>query len=190
MWFILFLVLPVLVIGFDQLVFLYKSWYQLLAADHAASTGISVTGFLKAIFPSVTINNLYVLLTGLILLLLPLIRIKQYKFFIFRIFFLSSIIIWSVIFNHKAESPTFIIAMTGVGIWFFSQERKTENIVLLLFALVLTSLSSTDLVPGSIRDHYIAPFCLKVLPCIIVWLKISAEMILNRPSHNEDLDLN
>ena len=29
---------------------------------------------------------------------------------------LAAILVWVVIFNHKAESPTYIIAMMGIGI--------------------------------------------------------------------------
>ena len=85
-----------------------------------------------------------------------------------------------IIFNHKAESPTYIIAITGVAVWFGSQKIKIENLVLLVLALVLTSLSPTDLFPASIREHYVLPYDLKVLPCVLIWLKITFELLFFR----------
>ena len=49
---------------------------------------------------------------------------------------LASIMIWVVIFNHRAESPTFIIAITGVALWYYAQQQKPENYVLLVLAFV------------------------------------------------------
>ncbi|MDR1417127.1 MAG: hypothetical protein LBJ57_06895, partial [Prevotellaceae bacterium] len=35
-----------------------------------------------------------------------------------------------VIFNHKAESPTFVIAIAGVTLWFVHSKKSTLNIML------------------------------------------------------------
>ena len=43
---------------------------------------------------------------------------------------------------------------------------------LLIFAFILTSLSPTDLFPRFIRNEVIVPYALKVLPCIVIWLRI------------------
>ena len=86
------------------------------------------------------------------------------------------------IFNHMAESPTFVIAATGVAIWFFSQPIKMENLILLIFAFMLTNLATTDVYPVSIRDNYILPHALKAQPCILIWLKIVYEQTFFRPT--------
>jgi hypothetical protein len=175
-WFLLLLIVPGFVTGFDQLLFQYKSWYQLLIADHSASLGISVAGVLHSALPSIAISNKLILLIGLVALLLPLLKVSQYKEYSYRLLFLGSVLIWTVIFNHKAESPTFIIAMTGVGLWYFGQEKNNLNLALLLFALLLTSISSTDLFPASIRENVVNPYNLKALPCILVWLKLTVDL--------------
>ena len=176
-WSLLFFFLPLIVVGWNQFIFLYNSWFNLLMTDHSISTGLSVTGFIQAFIPSMTINNFLILCIGFLLFLLPLVQIRQYHHYFFRLLFLCSLLIWIVIFNHKAESPTFIIAMTGAGLWFFTQKTTTVNLVLLIIAFVLTSLSSTDIIPGSIRDDYIVPYCLKVIPCILIWLKITIDLL-------------
>ena len=94
-----------------------------------------------------------------------------------------------IIFNHKAESPTYIIAMTGVAVWIACQKMKVENLVLLVFALVFTSLSPTDLFPAYIREHYVRPYNLKVLPCVLIWLKITYDLLFFRNEKPPDKEI-
>jgi hypothetical protein len=170
-WSILLWVAPAAVVGFDQLFYLYKSWLALLQMDEAASYGLSVAGFLHAI-TALPIPKNYITLVGILLFCLPLLRIKQFASAQFRLLMLAQVLLWIVIFNHKAESPTFIIAMAGVGIWFFIQPRTTFSLCLGLLALVFTSLSSTDLFPAFIRNQYFVPYAIKALPCILIWLAL------------------
>ena len=91
---------------------------------------------------------------------------------------LASVLIWIVIFNHKAESPTFVIAMTGVALWFIKGEKNPMNIALLVLALLFVSLTSTDLFPSSLRTSFIQPYAMKAFPCILIWIKIIYDMML------------
>jgi hypothetical protein len=45
-------------------------------------------------------------------------------------------------------------------------------------ALILTSLSPTDLFPKFLRDGYVEPLMLKVFPCILIWLKIIWDLLV------------
>lgn len=173
---VVLVLLPLVVVTPQQLVLLYQSWWQLLGNDHSASFGLSVMGWLHSWFGITEGKNVVVLL-GVLLFLLPLSNIKNYTSLSFRFLFLASILIWMVIFNHKAESPTFIIAVTGIAIWYFTQKKKTIHLVLLLLALVLTVLSPTDLFPRAVRNAYIVPYTLKAFPCILIWLKLVFDML-------------
>ena len=175
-WTVLFTMLPLLVVDKDQFVFLYKSWANMLSNDHSISDGLSVIGWLKTWF-NWQVNKTYVSLVGVVLFCIPLLRIKAYSNYQYRILMLASILIWVVIFNHRAESPTFIIAISGVALWYFSQAQNTENLILLILALIFTGLSSTDLFPKFIRDQYVWPYVLKAVPCILVWGKILYDLI-------------
>jgi len=176
-WMLLMAFLPLIVIDAHQLLFLYKSWLQLLQGDHSASIGISLMGIMESWFGagSDTVKN-WVVLAGLLLFLLPLLRIRQYKDYTFRLLMLASVLLWIVIFNHKAESPTFIIAMSGVGIWYFAQERSAINTVLLILTLFLVSLSVSDLVPFFIRNEFVKPYRIKAIMPILVWCKLIYEL--------------
>ena len=90
---------------------------------------------------------------------------------------LASILIWTVIFNHKAESPTFIIAICGIAIWYFSKQRNWPDTILVITAFIFTSMSVTDIFPPFVRNHYFIPFVIKVAPCIFIWIKIMYELL-------------
>jgi len=46
--------------------------------------------------------------------------------------------------------------------------------------VIFTSLSSTDLFPPAARDNFFEPFVIKVVPCILVWLRIVAELMFTK----------
>jgi hypothetical protein len=175
-WVIIFTFLPLVVVDTEQFIFLYKSWANLVSTDHSISDGFSVIGWLKTWF-GWQVNKTYVSVAGAVLFCLPLLRIGQFQNFIFRILILSSVLIWVVIFNHRAESPTFIIAIAGVALWYYSQYPSTENYVLLALAFVFTTLSPTDLFPRFIRNEWMKPYVVKVVPCILIWGKISFDLL-------------
>lgn len=179
-WTIVLGILPLLAVSPDQLIFLYQSWANLLASDQAVSYGLSVMGILQSWFHLMPPKFL-ILGLGVTLLLLPFLNLRSYGNPQFRCLLLASLLIWVIIFNHKAESPTYIIAMSGVAIWYFTQPKRPVNLVLLLLALALTSLSPTDLFPRYLRDHFFSPYKLKALPVILVWLKIQYDIMMLDP---------
>ena len=181
-WSAVLLLLPLLVNTPAQLYTQYQNWAALLHNDYSASLGLSAEGLLHNWF-GITAKNIVILVGG-ILLCLPLLRIRLFTDPIYRINFLASILLWIVVFNHKAESPTFIIAVTGVAIWYISQKKKTENILLLILVFVFTILSPTDLFPATIRDHYVIPYDLKVLPCMLAWFKLTIDLMLYKPANS------
>ncbi|MCY7409525.1 MAG: DUF2029 domain-containing protein [Chitinophagales bacterium] len=177
LWIVLLILLPLMVVSPAQLIFLYKSWYAMLSMDYSGSWGISVMGWLHTWFHFDPPKNVITLL-GIAIFCLPLLFYKRFGEEIFRNLFLSSILIWVIIFNHKAESATFIIAVCGIAIWYFMQQRTTLNFILLLLAFIFTMLSPTDLFPPVVRNSFMVPYTMKVFPCILIWLKIIWEMMV------------
>lgn len=176
----LFLV-PLLVVPPGQFWFLYQSWFNLLVNDHSISHGFSVMGWFRTWF-DFRPDKIYVLLAGVLLFCVPLLRLDRYQDYFFRLQALASILIWVIIFNHRAESATFIIAMSGVVIWYFSQERKPENLVLFILAFIFTQLAPTDIFPRFIRKEYFQPYVVKAVPCIFLWAKLIYDMALAKYS--------
>ena len=151
----------------------------MLQNDHSISYGLSVMGWLKSWFGADP-PKLFIVIAGAALLMLPLIKINQYGRIIFRKAMLASIMIWVIIFNHKAESSTFIIAVAGAAIWWFSIKPSKVLLALVVLLFIFTCLSPTDLFPRVIRKEWVEPYVLKVVPCIVLWFVIIAQMMGNK----------
>ena len=173
---IVLLFLPLLFVSPIELLNIYKNWFNLFSTDVSHELNHSVISILKNWF-NVEVNKSLMQAIGFILLVLPLFRKNNFLEINYRLLFLCSVLIWSVIFNHKAESPTYIIAVVGVSIWFFISKRSPLEISMILFLFLLTSLSPTDLFPKDLRDNYIIPYSLKALPCILIWIKIQYDLL-------------
>jgi hypothetical protein len=168
--------LPLVAVSPAELMNLYESWWRLLSMDYAGSSGLSVMAWLQSWFhlnPPRTI----VTLAGIALFCWPLIFIERHRDLNFRFLFLGSVLIWVVIFNHKAESSTYVIAMCGVALWFFIQEVNPVNIVLVSMAFVFTSLSPTDVFPRSLSASVFVPYAIKAVPCILIWVRLVYELV-------------
>lgn len=148
----------------------YESWINMMLNDQDESVGKSVAGILDSWF-GLSVNKTIMLVGSF--LVYPLLLLKRSYFFEPKnlALVLASMLIWIVIFNHKAESNTYVIAMVGVGIWFFLQEKlHAWQWIVLGSCLLLVSLSPTDLFPRFINKNYVQPYSLKALPCTAVWL--------------------
>lgn len=175
-WMLLFAFLPLAAVSGHQLFFLYQSWAHLLLNDRSASIGLSVMGLMEKWFDLASAKNV-VTVGGILLFLAPLLRWRLYRDRGFRLLFLASALIWMVIFNHKAESPTYIIVMAGIGIWYFLRERGRLDVWLLILAFLLITMSVSDLVPPGIRNGFIRPYGIKAVMAIVIWGKIAYEQL-------------
>jgi hypothetical protein len=137
-WAVVLGMLPLIAVPFEQMASLYTGWGRLLSGDQSVYYGLSVMGVLHSWF-GLEINKLYIILAGAVILLVPFTFVKYYSEELFRLKLLASVLIWMVIFNHMAESPTYIFAMTGAGIWFFTSHRNWLDILLLVLAILFTS---------------------------------------------------
>jgi hypothetical protein len=178
MWFLVLFAFPFLVIPGNQLLSQYVSWFQLLLSDYSASVGLSVFGWLQTWF-KLDLPKTLILLFGGIVLCLPLLNRNHYGEDLFRLLSLAAVLIWITIFNHKAEPSTFVVAICGVAIWYFSQRPNALNLVLVSFAFVFTSLSRTDLFPEYLKVHFIYPYAVKAVPCIFIWGRASYELLFH-----------
>jgi len=110
----------------------------------------------------------FFLLLAVILLLYTLICGFVRKVHMYPWLLISYLLIWIVIFNQSTESPTYIIAVTGVVIGCCTMPLQPQwRYGLLFFTLVFTSLAPTDLVPKFINQYAIA-LHIKACACAIV----------------------
>lgn len=188
LWFALLALLPMVTTSWAELQLQYQSWWRMLFEDHSTSYGLSVMGWLHTWFGLSSFKNMIVLI-GVLLFCIPLCRFSSYKNELFRLLMLASALLWMILFNHKAESPTFVIAVTGIAIWYFSQESPLINVILLCLVFVFTCLSPTDMIPRAARV-FISQYTLKAVPCILVWLKLCYDLLtLSKHSNIDDRGL-
>ncbi len=171
-------ILPVFLLGFSLTVQNYRWWLGLLQNDHATSTGLSVQGWLESWFgwfPS----KIAVLLTGVVIFMGSIWQAQRHAAdsFPIRALAWASLLIWVVIFNHKAESPTFIIAVCGAALWYCVSAQRPWEKALLAVLFILVSLSPTDLFPRYLRTQVVQPYVLKAVPCILLWGIISWKLL-------------
>jgi len=193
-WSVVLFVLPMVISSPSFIIKTYHDWYIDLVAKNAENetstrVDVSVMGMIRKIaLPN--LSNIIVLIPGVILFGLSYLRIKAFKNLNYKLLILASTLIFPVIFSTGSESPTYIIAFVGVAIWFINAERPLTwlDISLLVFALILTSLSPSDLFPRSIKKNYVDPYALKALPCFLIWLKIIYETLF-RKFTKKDLNL-
>ncbi len=176
LWMLLFAVMPLLVTPFHILIWQYQNWMAMMSADQSASYGLSVMGWLHNWF-GVSSGKSIVSLIGILLFLTPLSRWRLYNNATYKLLMLAFMLIWVIIFNHKAESPTYIIAVAGAGIWFFSTPVTLWHRILLLVVFIFTCLSPTDIFPPYLRQHFFIPYTIKAIPCILLWCVIFIELM-------------
>ena len=183
LWAVVMLVSPMLISSPDYILSQYVEWWQSLLAKNgenlsSIAQNISLLGLIRRISQCSTYSDSWVLLGGLIVFALPYLRIKQYKHEAFRYTLLASVLLFVVLFSTGSESSTYIIAFVGVSIWYIAApwKRSKWDIALMIFAMILTSFSPSDLFPAYVRREFVQPYALKALPCVLIWLKLSYEM--------------
>jgi hypothetical protein len=178
LWGIVVGLLPLAVVSPAELVRLYESWWRLLSMDYAGSAGLSVMAWLQSWFHlnPPRAPRAIVTLIGIALFCWPLMQVERYRDFNFRLLFLCNVLIWVVIFNYKAESSTYVIAICGVALWYFSRTRNWIDLALVSIAFIFTCLSPTDVFPSSLSATFFVPYSIKAVPCILIWGKVIHEL--------------
>ena len=184
-WLVVLFLLPMVISSPAYILHCYPEWYHTLVAKNSLNhdsfmQNISVMGMLNHIFNIKNINA-EILVGASLFYALPLLRIKEFTNARFRLTYLSFLLIGIVIFSSSAESPTYIIAMSGAGMWFSYQNLQNRTILsLLIFSLLITSLSSTDFFPSYLKSEYIKPYSLKALPMTILWIVIAWQLLFKK----------
>ncbi len=182
---VLFL-LPLLITNLDFIIQSYKDWYTELVIKNNANLNadnpyqnLSAIGLITRIAKPVMIPMTLIVIPAVILQLAPLVRFKNYSDIHFRLTFLSSLMLFIILYSTSTEASTHIIGAAGVGIWWLTKDQPFTNALLwfMLFVLILGTLSTTDLMPDYINMHFIRKYSLKALPYWMVWFACIYTMI-------------
>ncbi len=195
-WAIVLFAAPMLISSPDFVVSQYSDWMQSLAEKNAQNQfatyqNISLLGMVRKISGCASYSDLWLIAPGLIDFFAAYMRSGQFSNPAFRQTILASVLLFVPLFSTGTESSSYIIAFAGISIWYVAApwKRSRTDVVLMVLAFVLTSLSSTDIVPRFIRKGFVQPYALKALPCAIIWLKLSYELLTrNYKSLREDTE--
>lgn len=92
--------------------------------------------------------------------------------------YLASVLLYCLLFNHAAESPSFVIGVAGMAVWYVTRraDHPAWSDAALVLVMLCTVLPSSSAMPGTIYRTVFEPYHLKTLPLAIVWLAIQVEL--------------
>ena len=183
--------LPMLISNPTFILNSYQDWFDSLllkSVDNEVNlmADISFLGFIRRT-TGVHIHVLYGCAFAGLILLISLLRTKMYEFKQYKFLILSYVLLCLVLFNTNVESPTYIIGFVGLAIWFIVVEKSGYTWFLLIFAIILTSFSPSDLFPKFIRQQYVIPYALKAFPCILIWFDIAYRLLFIKFKAKDEL---
>ena len=169
--FIFFLILflsPCLFISYPELINLYKHEFSSI---FSYSAGLSLMAFLNK-FHSSSLSYLAIEIIGLVT-----IGILIFILYVFRIkdtpnmlHLLALCLMFLVLFNPMAESPTFVFGVTGAAFYIFNFTKQPVQLILAIMVLMFTSLAPSDIYPAFIRKQIFEPYKIKLIPVLFVYL--------------------
>ena len=191
-WGVVLFVAPMIISSPDYVMSQYHEWFVCLVEKNgenlaSEAQNISALGMVRRMLGNPEYSDLLILAPALVLFALPYLRLKQWRNEGFRMTLLASVLLFTVLFSTGSESSSYIIALSGVCVWYFAApwQRGKADIWLLVFVFLLSSMGSSDLYPRAIKREYIQAYSLKALPSLIVWLKLCWEMMAKnyQPTH-------
>jgi hypothetical protein len=169
--------LPLIVIPPHELIAQYRSWWTIELSDASSvNRGDSVMQYLHR-WLGIDWPHWPVQLAGTLLLLAPLALLRErWSDRAFRLRFLCSLLLYLVLFNHQSERASFVIAYTGLSIWYAASEPDRVRNAIALAAGVALLLQDVQIVPWALHDA-LSQFRLKGIPCLAAWIVMQAELL-------------
>jgi hypothetical protein len=191
LWVLVLGLLPLPIIGFDHFVQVYKDWAVCLIDDHKVNYGFSIMGLIKVWWDPFTekgVSDVQYVGVGLFALTWLVNIPKGVQSETRRFLLLAYAFLWVILFNHAAESPTFIIAVQGVAIFYIINKYTMQPwaLVLIWGVFLFSMMVPTDIYPLSWRHNFLQPYLIKVIPCFIVWIVLQVQLLLhaNEPTNS------
>jgi hypothetical protein len=175
--------LPLLVTAPPQLVAQYRSWRAIETAD-TLNRGYSLMGYLHD-WLGLDWPNWPVQLAGTAALLLPLVLRRARRAEPgFRRLFLCSLLVYCVLFNHQSERATFIIAYTGIAVWYASSAPDRLRTAVMALTLLVMAIHDVDVLPRWVKWQILVPYGIKGIPCLVAWPLMQWELLRGRRSES------
>ena len=103
----------------------YHEWFVCLVEKNgenlaSQAQNISALGMVRRVLGNPQYSDLLILAPALVLFALPYLRFKQWRNEGFRMTLLASVLLFTVLFSTGSESSSYIIALSGVCVWYFA----------------------------------------------------------------------
>jgi hypothetical protein len=176
---IVLLGLPLLVASPHVLIGQYQSW-SALEKTETSQFGSSVMVLFHDAglgWPAWPIQ-----LAGIAIVLAVLIaRMRDWDDRMLRLQFLGFVMVFCVLFNHRAERQSAVIAISGMVIWYLASPPPREAWRTALFVVVfaLVSLTGTGFIPGSIKRILVHQVRFPI-PLTVLWLTMLGDLSIAR----------
>jgi hypothetical protein len=186
--------LPLLAISPGELVAQYHSW-SALERNEAALVGSSLMEIVRAAgiaWPAWPVQ----LIGATIVVAVLILRMRDWNDRQLRLRFLGFVMVFCVVFNHRAERQSAVIALCGMVIWYLAwvspspsssqssssslpSPRSASRTALFAIVYILVAMSGTELVPDAIK-HILVPQARFSIPLTILWLVMLGELAIVR----------
>jgi hypothetical protein len=183
-WGIVLFLLPMLLVKPIYVWQCYTDWLQALIGENRFNqapdnirTDVCVMGMFRKLSGNPSLSNLYFIVPGLLFFASAFIKPARFQDKNFQLQILASVLIFIILASTGSESPTMVIGFTGVAIWYAASKKTMLDTILLVFALILTGFSPTDLFPSYLRIAYVNRYSLAVLPLLLVWLRLHGVLL-------------
>jgi hypothetical protein len=174
--------LPLLVVSPHTLVAQYQSW-SALEKTESSQLGSSLMGLFRDAglgWPAWPIQ----LIACAIILGVLIARIREWDDRQVRLQFLGFVMVFCVLFNHRAERQSAVIAISGMVIWYLASPSAAWRTSLFLVVYALVSLTGTDFIPGSIKRILVHQVRFPI-PLTVLWLAMLGDLTLARRARRE-----
>ncbi len=174
---IVLLALPLLVVRPGVLVAQYKSWSALEGVE-ATLFGSSVMGLARDAglgWPAWPLQ----LIGASVVLAVLLAIVSRWNDRSLALQFLGFLMVFCVLFNHRSERQSAVIAMCGAVIWYLASPRTAWRTALFLVVYALVVVSGTDLTPAAIKKLLPAQVRFTI-PLTVLWLVMLSQLAARR----------
>jgi len=137
---------------------------------------ITLQGMIKRIFNLPALNKWFIILPGLLVFGAQYLFYKYFSNPIYRLYILCSVLLFIIVFNTGTESPTYIIGVPAICLWYVLQEKTKWNNILFIVAIFFSSFSYSDIFTPWVRTHIMMPYALKALGCFVIWVVIAVQI--------------
>lgn len=153
-----------------------KSNFDITISMYDNMVDITLQGMVKRVFNLPNLNKWIFIVPGLLVFGAQYLYYKHFSHPIYRLYILCSVLLFIIVFNTGTESPTYIIGIPAICLWYVLQEKNKLTTSLFIVALFFSSFSYSDILTPYVRKHIMMPYALKVVGCFLIWVVIAIQI--------------